>query len=342
MTYPRSVFRKSASSLARREQRSRELRYIWAVTLVAAGLLVRFVLQPVFGASHTYTAFYPVVLIAAYLLGPRPAILATVLSGAVAYWGFAQPDFAWKLDPKGGAALAFFAGTSAVAIYLITGLNRALEELAARQSRAEALAHSHAELFRELNERVTNHLQLISGLLALQARGEADTALSGALTRASERSLDIARIHREVAGQTGGAVDFRAFAASLVRASIVPVEVSGESLRLPRDQATSLGVVVLECVSALTNRKADGRIRVMLGGGPSTARLRIGLVTGTAGISTASLADAFLLRAMVEQLGGRLRLHADVEGTALELSFPIADAPEPTEPAFERAAATVH
>lgn len=342
MTYPRSIFRKPASSLAVRDRRSRELRYIWALTLVAAGLLVRFVMHPLFGASHTYTAFYPVVLLAAYLLGPRPAILAAVLSGGIAYACFAQPAFAWKFDPKGLAALAFFAGTSTVAIYLITGLTRALEELAIRQSRAEALADSHAELFRELNERVTHHLQLISGLLALQARGEADTALSGALTRASERSLDIARIHREFAGQTGEEVDFRAFATSLVRPSVLPVEVIGESLRLQRDQATSLGVVLLECVSALTGRKTEGRIRVMLDGDPWTARLRIGVMTGTAGISTASLADAFLLRAMVGQLGGRLRLHADVEGTALELSFPIAKAPEPAEPEFERAVATMH
>ncbi|HEX5377655.1 MAG TPA: DUF4118 domain-containing protein [Phenylobacterium sp.] len=106
------------------DRRNRELRYVWAVTLVAAAFLARFILQPLFGPTHIYTAFYPVVLIAAYGLGARPAILATALSAAIAYWCFAPPPFDWKLDAESGAGLAVFVGVSTVAIYLVTGLMR--------------------------------------------------------------------------------------------------------------------------------------------------------------------------------------------------------------------------
>jgi hypothetical protein len=50
----------------------REQAWTYAIALllvVAAGFLVRLALTPVFHSNHTYTAFYSVVIIAAYFLG---------------------------------------------------------------------------------------------------------------------------------------------------------------------------------------------------------------------------------------------------------------------------------
>ena len=303
------------------------LNYATAGALVATALLVRFLLAPVFGTGHPYTVFYPVVLLTAYGLGVRPALMAMGLSALLAYWMFVPPPFAPKAEAGALAGLGFFLLNCSTAIYLITGLKRSLENLASGQDRAEALAHSHADLFRELSERVTNHMQLVSGLLALQAQGEQDDALSGALTRASERTLLIARIHREFAGQGGDLVDFHAFAAALLagaaaeQGAAVP-DLEPGRLMLPRDQATSLGVALLECVNALSRRSPDARLRVRLTSEGDTARFRISRIDGRTGVSTTSLDGAFLLNAMVNQLGGQLRLAADQEGSGLELSFP--------------------
>ena len=347
MSFLRLTSRDVQSNLERQARRGEQLKFVWAVTLVAAGLLARFVLQPVFGASHTYTAFYPVVLLAAYSLGARPAILAMILSSAVAYWCFAAPPFQFKLTAQALMSMGFFLGTSGVAILLISGLTRALAELARRQDRAEALADNHARLFQELNSRVTHHLQLVGGLLALQARGETDVALSGALTRASERSIDLSRTHSELAGQADDAVDFKAFAASLAKSAPARMEITGVPLMLPRGQATSLGVALLECVEALARRRSGLNLRIDIAGERGQARLRIGEVETTGGISTASLADAYLLRAMVEQLGGRLRLSTSIDGPVLDITFPLRgparedeERPSKGEPA--RTAATVH
>lgn len=150
MTYQRSIFGKSPSSLAFQERRSRELRYVWAVTLVAAGLLVGFELRPAFGPGHAYDIFYPVVLICAYSLGARPAILATVLSAAVAFWCFVPPPFQWKFDADAGRALAVFLGVSTLAIALMAQLARRLDEQGRRHGRAEVLMRSQAEALRTL------------------------------------------------------------------------------------------------------------------------------------------------------------------------------------------------
>jgi K+-sensing histidine kinase KdpD len=179
LKYPRSIFRKSPSSLAFHEQRSRELRYVWAVTLVALGLLIGFILQPSFGRSQAYATFYPVVLFAAYVLGPRPAAVATALSAAVAYWCFVPPDFQWKWDTQVGAALAFFLGTSAIAIYAIDRLLRTLSDRSGRRTSKTDLARVNAVIFAELGARPA------SGWAPLSAPMTA---------RPSERSFDAVRL----------------------------------------------------------------------------------------------------------------------------------------------------
>ena len=319
------------------------LRYATAAALVATALLVRFLLGPVFGPNHAYAVFYPVVLFAAYSLGVGPAAMTMGVSAILAYWMFVPPPFTWKGDASVVAGFSFYLLNCSTAIYLIAGLKGSLGELAARQGRAEARADNHAELFHELSERVTNHLQLISGLLALQAQGEQDEAMSGALARASERSLLIAQIHRQVSGQADEPVDFAAFARSLLasaaerRGAQAPELLAGPVL-LPRDQATSLGVALLECVGALSARHPAARLRVRLSAGEDTARFRISRIDGRTGISTASLDSALLLNAMVEQLGGRLRLAADAEGSGLELTFPRTS----TAPAHPAPTSTYH
>jgi hypothetical protein len=189
LKYPRSIFRKTPSSLAFHEQRSRELRYVWAVTLVALGLLIGFMLQPAFGRSQAYATFYPVVLLAAYALGPKPAAVASLLSAAVAYWCFVPPDFQWKWDTQVGAALGFFLATSAVAIWLIARLTQAA---ASRVERPMAhLARVNAVIFAELGARKRPGRAPISAPMAARA---------GALragVHPSERSFDSARPDRD-------------------------------------------------------------------------------------------------------------------------------------------------
>lgn len=200
MTDQRSIFQNRSRDLAADQER---LRYVSAASLVAAGLVLRFLLTPVFGTTQIYTVFYPVVLLSAYALGPRPAMLATALSAALAYWCFAPPAFEWKLTWANVVGAAMFVGTAAIAIYLITGLVRALEALALRQASAEARSRDEAERLQDLSSQVTDHLRQVSGLLAIQAEGQRDPALAAALQRASDHSLRIANLHHDFAGRIG-------------------------------------------------------------------------------------------------------------------------------------------
>lgn len=219
MTDQRSIFQNRSRDLAADQER---LRYVSAVSLVATGLVLRFLLTPVFGTTQIYTVFYPVVLLSAYALGPRPAMLAAGLSAALAYWCFAPPAFEWKLTWANVVGVALFVATSAIAIYLISGLVRALEALALRQAAAEARARDEAERLQDLSSQVTDHLRQVSGLLAIQAEGQRDPALAAALERASAHSLRIANLHHDFAGRVGVVIDPEAAPVSPAPASAEP------------------------------------------------------------------------------------------------------------------------
>src|ERR1700758_4920591 len=64
--------------------RARLLAYSVAVLAPAASLLVRWPLWPVLGDAVPHMTFFPAVMIAAYLGGFWPGLLATLLSAAAA------------------------------------------------------------------------------------------------------------------------------------------------------------------------------------------------------------------------------------------------------------------
>lgn len=308
--------------------------YAGAGLLVVAVFTVRLLLQPLLGDGQAYALFCLAVIVAAYLFGRGPAALVTVAGGLLAFFCFVAPQFAWKSAPGALTTLTSYALNCAVAVYLITTLTRALSELTAGQSRAEAVADNHANLFRELNERISHHLRLVAGVLSLQAKGEPAADVLRGLQKASERSMLMARVHRELSGRTEEPVDFDAFARGLVRSVCQargdPAErvvIEPADIWLPPEEATSLGVALAECVAALLARKDCGPLRISMLGGAVDTRISICEIDRQTGATLASLSGGYLLRAMVEQLGAAIELKADAQGSALEITVPHAPPP---------------
>ena len=318
-------------------------RYGTALLLVLAGFVGRLALEPVFGDSHTYTVFYPVVILAAYFLGARPAILAAAASIVVAYWCFARPTLAWKSDFSALTTMFFFIFTSGVSIYFITGMARALDDLGAAQRRAENLAESHADLFRNLNERVTNHLQLVAALLQLQARDERDPTVGRALSEASARTLLISRAHRSLGGEADKTLDFDTFAKQLLDSTLaaragcsVQIQMDPQGARLALDEATSVAIVMLECLHARLQIDTPAVLRVGLRRGEREARLTISEALGLGMAPPETDLRLYLIEAMVEQLGGRFSTQADDHEAVCELVFPIMRQADPGDAARRR------
>jgi|GEM_PF-878979 len=232
--------------------------YALALGTVLVACLVRYALDPLFTSSgFIFSAFYLAVVLTAYFASAGPAIFAAALSALVAYWAFAAPSFAWKLNVEALTSMGFFCLTSTVDIYFITGMKRALERYRIEHRRAELLAEGNANLFREFSERTTNHLQLVSALLQQRANEGVDAAYRNALTEVSQSTLAVSRAHRDLEGSEQKLVDLpgladqllRATATAAGRADLIPL-VSGVSLSLGAEQATSVATILSECFRA--------------------------------------------------------------------------------------------
>jgi two-component sensor histidine kinase len=314
--------------------------WVWTAAMVALAFLFRLQFQEVLGGGLAYSTFYPAVILAAYAFGRGPAVAAALVSSVLAFFCFVEPTFAWKATPTVLAAFGFFALVCGVAIVVITGLTGALRDVSRELGRAQAVADSHAGLFRELNERMTHHMRLVAGVLALQAKGEPEPQVADGLKRAMERTLLISRVHRELGGRVDEVADFDAFATALARAVCVArnqppervlVETSG--LKLGVEEATSLGVALAECLSALFDTGVKGPLRIRFGARGRQVEVAISEGGEAADGALVTVTNGYLLRAMTEQLGAEVALRADADGSALVLSMPRADAGPAPSPA---------
>ncbi|NGM20615.1 PAS domain-containing protein [Roseomonas stagni] len=138
-------------------------------------------------------------------------------------------------------------------------------------------------LVQEMHHRVKNSLQLVQGLLLMQARDAADPALAEKLREAAGRIVSIAAVHRrlyegapgeaqEVAEHLGGLVDdlTRSLGSSDRR---IDLEVDS-GMRLPADRMAALGLLVTELVTNALKHGA-GRITIRFTPGAEGAVLEV-------------------------------------------------------------------
>ena len=162
-------------------------------------------------------------------------------------------------------------------------------ELEAANQRLRAALHEKEVLLREVHHRVKNNLQVVAGLLTLQAR-HAEPALMGYFQESLERIRAMGRVHE----QLYRADDASSFdAAEFVRGICEDlrqvygaggdritcrVDVEGQA-RVPLDIATPLALIVSEVISNAFKHgfpaQAGGEIRVTLTASADATRLEI-------------------------------------------------------------------
>lgn len=303
--------------------------YAVAVGIIALAFAIRLAFHSALGSYFAYTAFYPAVVIAAYVGGVGPAVLAAVIAAPLGYLGFSGGQVATE-------GLAFFALSSSVAIFLMNAATKAKIKLEEQRRQAQALAAGNAELFRELNERTANHLQLLAGLLRVESRGQDDPAVAYAFAEASIRTLQISRVHRGLVEDEGRLVGFDAFARLLLNGSDVgggaKIALEPSSVRLPTDKATSVAVVLLECLNAGVTAGPEQTVRVELTESGGAARLDVtylGEALAPDSRFQFSAVASQLIRAMTDQLGGRFSTTRSERGLVHSLVFPTSAPPAP-------------
>ncbi|MBL8550706.1 MAG: sensor histidine kinase [Hyphomonadaceae bacterium] len=303
--------------------------YAAAAGLVAATVGLRFALDPILEGGVFYHLYYPAVILATYLFGGRVGFFAMLLAGACAFFLFALPNPGATPVYLG---IFFFLLSSAVLVFVLARVRRRLDTLTQEYRRIDTLTQAQADLFREHAGRVSDHLQLVSALLQINASEETREMHARALMNAASRTMLISRMHRAFAHEEDAKIDFQAFAVRLADAALaarnrppLTVVVEGEKVLAPLEQATALGIALLECINARAGRNEPGVIKIEV--------LRLGeegvFQVSEEGGRADWFGDARVVGAIAEQLRGNLVVSGAEGAAALRLTFPTKLAPLP-------------
>ncbi len=214
-------------------------------------------------------------------------------------------------------------------------------ELRESRDRLERLATQQAVLLREVNHRVANSLQLISSMIALQARRLENGEARELLKRATERVDAVALIHRRL--YTSNDVEFveldqylNGLVSEFRRAMGQDgggsrIELQAVPMRVETDRAVSMGLIVNELVTNALKYAYRGRepgaVRIWLQPGVAGG-LRLGVEDDGVGYSAGphrvkgTGVGGMIVVAMAETLRATITQDTDWPGTRFVLDVP--------------------
>ncbi len=233
---------------------------------------------------------------------------------------------------------------------------RTLKELNAQLRGAlaneKALLVQKDLLMKEVDHRVQNSLQLVNAMLILQAQEAGDEQVRAQFDQACQRIMAIGMVHRRLwRSDHIQSVDFRSYIEEL-RDGLVEtwgrewqhhVKVHGRHVLIPTDTAVVLALVITELFTNAVKYAYGGRpgpIDVSLV--ESSSSLRVIVEDQGAGIAIEPSKSGFgseLIRGLIAQLEGEIKVATSTRGTSIVLSVPLtrnssssgqADEPSPT------------
>jgi PAS domain S-box-containing protein len=191
-------------------------------------------------------------------------------------------------------------------------------------------------LLRELNHRVTNHLQMITAMLGLQASRQADAAVRAGFDNAIRRIHTLADLHSRLYRDDGfDAVDMGAYLGDIcdaLRGAVLPerrikLECEAAPMRLTIDQAVPLGLIVSELATNAAKYAfpgdRTGRLVVRLDIVGERATLSVaddGVGLPGASETSSSGIGLGMVNGLARQIGGTLAVASEA-GTIYTLSF---------------------
>jgi two-component sensor histidine kinase len=302
----------------------------WALAVALGGLGIALRFRFAVWLDQTpFLPFFPPVALTALLCGWRQATVLLAVCTAVA------AHFFFRLQPQGDHAtfeimlrLAGFLCVGGVFIAVIAAMDAAIRRLRAAVDLQESL-------FRELQHRVANNMQVVAAMLAQTRRAIEDPAASALVELAEVRIHSMGELHRRLhdpRGLAGGLEALlRDYLADLFQDVPVRISLHIGVHDLSVDQVMLVVLLVVEaaanaakhvfragqgtCFAVSLAPLEDGRLRLRIADdGPGFAA-----ADAVAGPKASKLGMG-IMQSLAQQLGGRLDM-ADAPGTTLSVDF---------------------
>ena len=222
----------------------------------------------------------------------------------------------------------------------VMGILRDVTERKQAEEKIKTSLQEKNVLLKEIHHRVKNNMQIISSLLRLQSRAIGDDTLRDMFKESQNRIRSMALIHEKLYQTEDFArINFAEYIRSLtvhlfhtyrVDPNIVRMNAEVKKVYLDINKAIPCGLIVSELVSNSlkhafpSNRKGEVCIKLS-----STKQKKTKLLVGDTGVGlpkSVSLKEPQtlgfqLVRDLVEQIEGTIRLERGVEGTVFHISF---------------------
>ncbi len=225
-----------------RTRRTGAWSWVLAGGFFAAAVIVRLALAGWLDPTP-FLAFFPAIGASTLLCGWRQAALVLILSAIAAWFFLPEQNFSFPIGFDPALEIARFLLVSALLIMLVEGLIQAVLKL-------DNAARVNEELFRELQHRVANNLQIVAATLQKAQRGLQDPAALQALDHALGRIHSMAALHRRLydtaAYAQGLEPILREVLAEAFRALPVQVRLEIRSGELSVGEMTAIALLVNE------------------------------------------------------------------------------------------------
>jgi two-component system, sensor histidine kinase PdtaS len=302
--------------------------WVLAVALAAAATGLRLALGSWMEPTR-FVSFFIAVGVAAFLCGWRQAALVLLLSIVAVYYLF------MPYAPEGPLDYAHVAAT--IGICLVAGgfqitLVSGLRNLIDRLNRLNSVQDT---LFRELQHRVANNMQIIAGMLRTTQRNISDPIALEMIDQAAARIDSLAKLHRQLyslsAYDAGLKPVLQNVLAECFHGLPVKFEIEIGPNHLSIDQMTAIVLLVNEAALnavkhvfrpvqgtvfavALRERPNGKLLLTITDDGPGIAPVRQpSNQSRTLGMS--------IMQGFAQQLGGRLEMPSGMPGTTLQVEF---------------------
>ena len=200
--------------------------YLAAALIMAAAFGLRLAADHNLPSGYPFLTFFPAIVAITILFGLRQGIIASVLGYILAHSFFiVEPGGPW-FNFNAAMAMTLYFIVTAIDVAAIHLMQRAYQRLWIERDKSRHLAENRALLFRELQHRVGNNLQMVSSLLAMEKRNLTDPKAREALNSASHRLQLIGKIQRNLYDPDGAQVDLHSFLNRICR-DIIEAEGSG-------------------------------------------------------------------------------------------------------------------
>ncbi|HZH08117.1 MAG TPA: histidine kinase dimerization/phosphoacceptor domain -containing protein [Lautropia sp.] len=300
--------------------------YAVAIALSLVALWLRQAIGDELPPGFPFLTFFPAVIISAFFFGLGPGILTATLSGLFAWYFFIPSAGGFMLRLDSALALALYVTIVSADITLTYWMQRANAALEQERKRSMELAQNRELLFKELQHRVGNNLQMIASLIALQKRRVTDEAAKTALDEASRRLGLVGRIQRQLYDPAGAQLSLAAYIDQICRDVIAAsgserIAYKFKALSdgvLPPEKAIPTALVIAEALNNAIEHgfaeNAGGQIAVTVG--HSSSHVEIVIADDGAGLPAGfdvNLSESLglkIARTLAQSLGGSFTLSA--------------------------------